>query len=161
VDNVWFLAGSDQVAPVVRHCQIPAGKSLFFPLINNLYGAFLNDPPDTTTEAYVRAAASCTQPAQIALRIDGVKVPKASLTFTGPSGSQSPIFNLQLPPGNYFGVDDTAVPELVFSPSAEQGYYVFVYPLTRGAHVISWKATGCTSSGSQDITYYINVGGNH
>jgi hypothetical protein len=34
-----------------------------------------------------------------------------------------PFFNVQMPPGNVFGVDETVVPELVLSPSAEQGYY--------------------------------------
>lgn len=46
VDRVWFLAGSFSSAPVVRSCSIPAGKSLFFPLINTGYFAFLNDPAD-------------------------------------------------------------------------------------------------------------------
>jgi len=34
VDEVWFLAGSFSSDPVVRACQVPAGKSLLFPLIN-------------------------------------------------------------------------------------------------------------------------------
>jgi hypothetical protein len=33
VDQVWFLAGSTSSAPVVRACEVPAGTSLFFPLI--------------------------------------------------------------------------------------------------------------------------------
>jgi hypothetical protein len=45
VDSVWFLADSNSPTPVVRACEVPTGKSLFFPLINNFYGAFLNDPP--------------------------------------------------------------------------------------------------------------------
>ena len=56
VDNVWFLAGSISSAPVVRACEVPAGKSLFLPLINNFYGAFLNDPPETRTEEFVRCS---------------------------------------------------------------------------------------------------------
>ena len=54
VDSVWFLAGSMSSDPVVRTCEFPAGKSLFFPLINTIYGAFLNDPPETRTEDFVR-----------------------------------------------------------------------------------------------------------
>src|SRR5262245_40018690 len=49
VDKVWFLAGSFLLDPVVRACEVPAAKSLFFPLINTAYGAFLNDPPETRT----------------------------------------------------------------------------------------------------------------
>ena len=162
VGDVWFLAGASGPAPIDRSCEVPAGKSLFFPLINNVYGAFLNDQPATRTEEYVRDAARCTQPARISLRIDLSNIPKALLTFTGASGSQSPIFNVQLPPGNVFGLDETVAHELVLSPSAEQGYYVFLYPLRPGHHTIKWTASGCTPGSSQDITYHLNVvGGPH
>lgn len=157
VDTVWFLAGSFGTDPVVRSCQVPAGKSLFFPLINNFYGAFLNDLPETRTEEYARAAASCTVPAVISVAIDGFRVPNPTRFFTGPSGSLSPIFTVQLPPGNLFGDDGTFIPELVLTPSAEQGYYLFVRPLRPGAHTIRWTASGCTPGNSQDITYNLQV----
>ena len=86
VGDVWFLAGAFGGPPVVRNCEVPAGKSLFFPLINNSYFAFLNDPLATRTEQYVRDQARCTEPAQISLRINGFNIPKALLTFTGASG---------------------------------------------------------------------------
>jgi hypothetical protein len=157
VDEVWFLAGSFSPDPVVRACEVPAGKSLFFPLINNFYGAFLNDAPETRTEAFVRAAGSCTEPAEISVRIDGFEVPQPTRFFTGASGSQSPFFNVQMPPGNVLGVDETVVPELVLSPSAEQGYSLFLRPLDPGPHTIRWIASGCTPGNSQDITYHLTV----
>jgi hypothetical protein len=157
VDKVWFLAGSSMTDPVVRACEVPAGKSLFFPLINNFYGAFLNDAPETRTEAFVRAAGSCTEPAEISVRIDGFEVPQPTRFFTGASGSQSTFFNVQMPPGNVLGVDETVVPELVLSPSAEQGYSLFLRPLDPGPHTIRWIASGCTPGNSQDITYHLTV----
>ena len=157
VDNVWFLAGSLSADPVVRACLIPAGKSLFFPLINNFYGAFLSDEPETRTEEFVREAASCTEPAQISVSIDDFKVRNPTRFFTGPSGSQSPIFNVQLPPGNLPGLDETQAPELLLSPSAEQGYYLFVRPLAPGNHTIRWISSGCLPELSQDITYHLTV----
>jgi hypothetical protein len=157
VDEVWFLAGSFSPDPVVRACEVPAGKSLFFPLINNFYGAFLNDAPETRTEAFVRAAGSCTEPAEISVRIDGFEVPQPTRFFTGASGSQSTFFNVQMPPGNVLGVDETVVPELVLSPSAEQGYSLFLRPLDPGPHTIRWIASGCTPGNSQDITYHLTV----
>jgi hypothetical protein len=159
VDAVWFLAGSVSPDPVVRACVIPAGKSLFFPLINTIYGAFLNDPPNTRTESFVRTAGSCTEPVQISASLDGYTVAKPTRFFTGASGSQSPIFNVQLPPGNVLGLDEIAVPELVLSPSAEQGYYFFVRPLRPGAHTFRWIASGCTLGNVQDITYHLTVVG--
>jgi hypothetical protein len=107
----------------------------------------------------VREAGSCTEPAQISVWIDGFKVPNPLRFFTGAPGSQSPFFNIQMPPGNLFGADETMVPELVLSPSAEQGYYLFVRPLSRGSHTIRWIASGCTPGGSQDITYHLKVVG--
>jgi len=159
VGEVWFLAGSFSSDPVVRACEVPAGKSLFFPLINTAYFAFLNDPPETRTEEYVRAAGSCSVPAEISVTIDGFNIPRPTQFFTGGSGSQSPIFNVQLPPGNVFGDDGTGIPELVLSPSAEQGYYLFVQPLRPGTHTIRWTASGCGSGWSQDITYNLTVVG--
>jgi hypothetical protein len=133
------------------------GKSLFFPLINTFYGAFLNDPPETRTEQFVREAGSCTEPAQISVRIDDFTVPRPTRFFTGASGNQSPFFNVRLPPGNLFGADETTVPELVLSPSAEQGYYLFVRPLSPGTHTIQWIASGCVPGFSQDITYHLVI----
>ena len=161
VDKVWFLAGyfpSFTSGPVVRACTVPAGKSLFFPLINNAFFAFLNDPPEQRTEEFVRAQASCTEPANISVWIDGFKIPKPTRFFTGPSGSLSPIFNVQLPPGNIFGLDEASLPELVLSPSAEQGYYLFVLPLSLGTHTIRWIASGCTPTNpGQDVTYNLTI----
>jgi hypothetical protein len=99
VDEVWFLADWRPPTPVARACKLPAGKSLFFPL----------------------------------------------------------IFNVQFPPGNIFAVDESVVPELVLSPTAEQGYYLFVRPLHPGPHTIRWTASGCTPGFSQDITYHLTV----
>ena len=157
VDSVWFLAGSFSPDPVVRTCEIPSGKSLFFPLINTLYGAFLNDPPETRTEEFVRAEASCTEAAEISVSIDGFGVAQTTRFFTGASGSLSPLFNVQLPPGNLLGVDENIVPELVLSPSSEQGYYLFVQPLSPGEHVIHWVASGCSPGFTQDVTYQLTV----
>ena len=157
VDRVWFLAGTFGSDPVVRACSIPADKALFFPLIDNAYFAFLSDPPDQRTDEYVRSQAKCTLPAQISVSIDRSKVPYPQRFFTGPSGSESPIFYVQLPPGNIFGADETAIPELLLSPSAEQGYYLFLYPLSPGKHTIRWVASGCIAGLSQDITYNLTV----
>lgn len=156
VDEVWFLAGSI-VGSVVRACEVPAGKALFFPLINTIYVAFLNDDPEKRTEEYVREEGSCTDPVQISVYIDGVKVPNPTRFSTGAGGSQSPIFNVQLPPGNLFGADESAIPELVLSPSAEQGYYLFVQPLPPGTHTIQWQASGCSLENVQDVTYNLTV----
>jgi len=161
VGEVWFLVGTSPFfntsGKTVRACSIPAGKALFFPLINNASLAFLNDPPDQRTEQYVRSNAKCTQPAQITVSVDGRKILQPEQYFTGRWGSESPIFNVQLAPGNFVSDDQAVLPELLLSPGAEQGYYLFLYPLSPGKHTIKWVATGCTQGGSQDITYNLTV----
>jgi hypothetical protein len=155
VGKVWFLAGSTGSDPVVRTCDVPAGKSLFFPLINTFYGAWLNDPPETRTEDVVRSMANCTVPVDILVKIDGAEVQKPSQFFTGASGSQSPFFNVQMTPDNPW--PEYEIEELLLSPSAEQGYYLFVYSLAPGEHTIEWTASGCTEGQSQDIRYNFTV----
>jgi hypothetical protein len=92
VDKVWLLACTFGPGTVVRARDIPAGKALFFPLIDNAYFAHLSDPPDQRTEKYVRSQAKCTESAQISVSIDGSKVAGPQRFSTGPSGSESPIW---------------------------------------------------------------------
>ncbi|MEY5100207.1 MAG: hypothetical protein RJA36_2926 [Pseudomonadota bacterium] len=155
--NVWFLAGYAGSGTVSRTCTVPAGKSLFFPIINNFYAAWLNDPPDTRTDDYVRNAAvnGCTNYQITKVEIDDMKVINPMRYNTGKTGSQSPMFTAQLPPDNLFGLTTDVAPELAFSPSAEYGYYLFLKPLKRGQRTIKWSAS--SSCGTQDITYHLTI----
>jgi hypothetical protein len=163
VGDVWFLGGRLFFPdPVVRTCEIPYGKSLFFPIINTSYGAFLNDPPETTTEEYVREASKCAVPvSSLSLVIDGFAVPRLDKFFTGEGGNLSPITSVQMPPNSVleflFGLDETVIPELVLHPFAEEGYYVFLQPLSPGEHIIQWSAEGCFPGFSQNVTYNLTV----
>jgi hypothetical protein len=156
VDDTWFLAGSFGPEPVVRSCTIPAGKALFFPLVNYGSFAFLTDPPAARTEAFLRQQATCQLPVELFAEIDGFRIARLKRYFTGRRGSQSPIFTVQLPPGNILGAGDGDIPELVLSPSAEQGFYLFVKPLPPGEHVVHWEARGCSET-AQDITYHLTI----
>jgi hypothetical protein len=153
---VWFLAttlGSGK--PVERECTVPFGKALFFPLINASYGAFLNDPEETRTEAYVRMIADCGIPTKLEAEIDGVSVKNLYQYF-----EHSPLFAVTLPYPNVYGVDPGIVPEDRLEPMADQGYYLFVWSLSPGSHTIKWKAAwNCPYFGdfSEDITYNLDV----
>lgn len=160
IGNVWFLAGSFATDPVVRHCSIPANKALFFPLVNVAWLGFLDDPAEQRTEAFVRSVAKCEGTADLSVSIDGAMLRQPQRFFTGPGGSQSPLFNVQMGPDpvvGIFGLSEVEVRELLLSPSGEQGYYLFVNPLSRGAHTIRFTATACGFA--QDITYHLTVGG--
>jgi hypothetical protein len=154
--HVWFLGGTlsgDTREAVVRYCTVPTGTKLFFPLANAAYFAFLNDPPETRTEEYLRGQVDYLKKDNITLlevEIDGVRVRNPSQYF-----EQSPLFDVQLPTDNIYGVDESAVPQLLFSPSVDQGYYLFLQPLPPGTHTIKWKAK--IASVEQNVTYNIVV----
>jgi hypothetical protein len=156
VGRVWFLGGTFTGAPgtTVRTCTISTGTALFFPLINIFFGAFLNDPPAQRTEAFLRAQVSCTN-AVITAEIDGVAIKDPTQYF-----ENSPLFEVQLPEDNVFGVDESVVPQLLLSPSVDSGYYLFVNPLSPGSHTIHWTASmTCPNLGNiqQDVRYTITV----
>jgi hypothetical protein len=152
---VWFLAGTMATEPVVRRCRIPARVSLFFPTANIYVGALPSDPAPTHSEAYVRSIARCRS-REMAASIDDRPIRNLIQYFTGPSGSQSPIFRVNLPPRNILGAESAGSDAVLMTPIAEQGYYVFVYPLPPGTHTIKWSAAGCVSY-PQNVTYRLVV----
>lgn len=152
--NVWFIGGTLSNEPVVRNCTVPTGTKLFFPLVNTTYGAFVTDPPEQRTETYLREQVACDAPIQLQAEIDGKSIKNPTQYL-----EQSPLFDIQLPPDNVYGLDETTIPQLRLSPSVDQGYYLFLEPLKPGQHTIKWKAKiSCPSSNvEQNVTYNIVV----
>jgi hypothetical protein len=153
-DRVWFLAGTFGGGEVHRSCTVPTGTALFFPLITNFYGAFLNDPPETRTEQFVREIVSC-QSAAVSAEINGVAVQNPLQYF-----EQSPLFDVQLPENNVLGLGEDAIPQLLLSPSVDAGYYLFLRPLPPGEYNIHWEASLLSCPGGdffQNVTYDITV----
>jgi len=176
---VWFLASTlgfgDLENQTVRQCDVPAGKAIFFPVINAAYLAFLQDPEETRTAAYVRTTVQnlCDSNSirGLSVKIDGVEVARPAKFVTTPE--QSPLFQLQLPTDNIYGAsadpDDPNVfyiQELMLSPSAHKGFYIYLKPLSTGSHTVEWTATwdcdfdfdGTYSDVmSENIKYELNV----
>lgn len=154
--RVWFIGGTlDGSVAATRDCTIPAGTSLFFPLINASYFAFLNAPPEQRTEEFLRSNVKCDVPTVLQAKIDGVPVKNPTKYF-----EESPLFDVQLPTDNVYGLTESVVPQLLLSPGVDQGYYLFLRPLEPGKHSINWQATiSCPSNlmFSQNISYNIVV----
>ncbi len=70
-------------------------------------------------------------------------------------------FQIQLPTDNYYKFEPKDVPELILSPSVQQGLYLYLMPLPPGPHSIHWTATwDCgdpPTATTQDITYNLKV----
>ena len=152
--HVWFLGGTlpgDTRTSVVRNCTVPTGTKLFFPIINAFFGAFLSDPPDQRTETFIREqVAYIKEPTLLEAKIDGVPVKNPAQYL-----EKSPLFDVKLPTDNIYGLDESVIPQLLLSPSVDQGYYLFLQPLPPGKHTIKWKAKIGTVE--QNVTYNIDV----
>jgi len=140
--HVWFIGGAFQstdvgggnfVASANRTITIPAGTSLFFPIVNAEADTFVDvDPDDPDLEAKLRAKADALADAinkgKLYLIVDGKKVNQLgklradTLTTIGP-----------LPVNNFFGAEPGSMGGL-----AGDGYYAMLKPLSVGTHTIEF-----------------------
>ena len=149
VDDVWFLAGNFG-GTVTRACTIPAGKRIFFPLINNIgFKPFgfetLNDLRNLAA-GFINSvtALSCTldNAACTTANLSNFRVRSPSFTVKAPAHALLPPGFLRVP-----GNTDSIVSD---------GYWVLLSPLASGTHTLNFTAT--TSGGfSLNVTYNITV----
>jgi hypothetical protein len=155
--NVWFLFGSLAPASVERSCEIPVGTALFFPLVAVFYGAFLNDPPEQRTDAFIRQQVECAKDAASTLQftLNGESVPGLDRFFK-PSEF---FYDVQLPEDNILGVTEDVVPELKLSPSVDAGFYLLLRPLPPGSYTLHWEGSSaaCPFPVAQDVTYHLTI----
>lgn len=130
---VWFLAGTFGNS-AERTVTIPAGKGVFLPVHNWIFGAIAGDcdpsnpgvPCDVPT--LQAAAAAATESAQtLDVFIDGQAVPNVrTYRASSPGG-----FNVTLPADAVLGL-----PTGTFGPHVADGYWLMLAPLEPGAHTI-------------------------
>jgi hypothetical protein len=136
---VWFLAGTYGTHRTVRLCKVPKGKYLFFPLINYV----ITRPMDreVSCQSVMQDAARLTNGAfGLVLDIDGKRVEGLS-AFRQPS--------------KCFNIAGLSTPKAFVFPSAANGYYVMLKPLSPGTHVINFG--GALASMLQAVTYTVIV----
>lgn len=164
---VWFLAsplGSGGVQ-TQRTCEGPSGKAIFFPVVNNAYFAFLSDPPENRTAEFVRAQgeAGCDSKStrDLSVTIDGTAVARPARFVT--SAKDSPLFQAQSPTDNIFGATIANIPELLPSPGAHKGFFLYPRPLAPGSHIIAWTAAWDCDFGagpqpfSENVSHTLNI----
>jgi len=137
---VWFLAGTYAVERTLRTCQVPAGKFLFFPLINYVVSPRAGYAVDCS--AVIEAAAGDTAGvSRLVLRVDD----RVSTALETHRVSTRGCFDLglrQSPPARIF-------------PAAADGYYVMLRPLSPGRHTIEFG--GVLPAFAQAVSYTIDV----
>jgi len=160
--KVWFLGGVfNATGTAERTGTIPAGKALFFPILNieeseleanvdlNPGGAFY--PTYQTAEELVRAAADSMT--NMTATVDG-----KSISNLGAYRTVSPSFDLgPLPADNLLaGAPYNASPGTI-TPSIGDGYYLMLAPLSAGGHTIKFHGTNALVGFTLDITYHLTV----
>jgi hypothetical protein len=128
---VWFLAGT-YGGLNERVCSIPAGKSILFPVVNQLC-SFL-DRPNLRTESELRSCAVAANEGvtELMVTIDGQQISEQQLrTYR----VQSPLIELNLPEGNILSGQQGS------TQAVSDGFWVFLPPLAPGAHEIHFRGT--------------------
>jgi hypothetical protein len=149
---VWFLVGTSGGSPVNRVCKVPAGKALFFPVLNSFYA---DDFTQHNSIAFAReqAAVIPNDATILSVTVDGHAIQHLEDKFR----IRSNVFELTLPDENIFGVPPTAAcpPSGTCSPAVDDGYYVMLKPLTVGNHTV--HIIGATTTFNVDVTYTLKV----
>ncbi|MGF6968720.1 hypothetical protein OKW43_005748 [Paraburkholderia sp. WC7.3g] len=163
--RVFFLVGTFGPGSATRNnCSVPAGKFLFFPLLNFIdihvpEGLPGGDTNDTVPKLWKDLQSFIGPVTELHASVDGVPVSNlVPAMFRACAGlippCTAPGFSVTLPENNLFGVS-----AMVYSPAVADGYYLMLAPLPPGPHTIKFGGAG-TFNGtpfSVDITYNLIV----
>jgi len=147
---VLFLGGSFVNTTVVRDCTVPAGKAIWFPVLNTECSTFEGPPFHGDDEAELRACAAAVTNTGMFATIDGVAVENLSNYRV-----QSPLYLFSAPDGGLFGDPVTDV------QSVSDGVWLMLAPLSAGStHTIHFGGTQAIADFpplTLDVTYHISV----
>lgn len=137
---VWFLAGTYGTQRTLRNCRVPSGKYLFFPLIN--YVVMPSQDRSMTCASAMETARRITDdPAALILEVDGVRV--------------SNLATARQATKKCFDMGALTEARYKIFPSAANGYYVMLKPLSPGTHVLNFG--GALPGVLQAVTYTLIV----
>jgi hypothetical protein len=150
---VWFLAGTFGGFNE-RNCDIPAGKSILFSVLNAecSYAEY----PDLRTESELRSCAVSSNDAvtELMVTIDGQAIDDSQLKSYR---VQSPLFNLTLPENSIFGLPAST------TQAVSDGFWVFLPALGPGQYEIHFRGaivdftTESQNNFVQEVVYHIRI----
>jgi hypothetical protein len=146
-DDVWFLAGTFG-GTIERTCTIPAGKPIFFPLINTV--AFKPGGKETLLDLRRLAAAFIDNVSALDCTMDGVACFQDRSNFR----VKSPSFTVIAPAKGLVPPGKLSVPGNT-DPIVSDGYWLLIDPPKPGPHTIKFNAT--TDNFSLDVTYNLTI----
>jgi hypothetical protein len=160
--RVWFVAGSLSSKPITRTFTVPAGKALFFPIVNvfdvedgispslamsSPGGVIVFRVPQPVQTAQKVVSSIIATATGLSCEVDGIPI-----QINAANLEQSTPFSTFLPKNNIVGV-----PAGVYFPFVDSGYYVLLAPLSSGFHTIHFKGTIGFFNLSLEVTDYITV----
>lgn len=149
--NVWFLAGGFGSSKISRTCTIPADKYVFFPVVNMSYWSKSENNGSTCKTAISNAAMNNDTALDLFVELDGI----AMSDVKSYRAKTKECFNIFERVPKEFG------PYNAF-PSASDGFWILLKPLSKGSHTIKFRGRYNQASGAfgrmvQDIEYQITV----
>ena len=138
--DVWFLATSDGMAPVVRTCSVPGGKMLFVPIASTTERSG-NREPDCDSMARIAADNITHRVSRLSMEIDGQAVDN--------------VQSHRIASHECFALGLRQTPRLTARTTVADGYYVMLQPLAAGAHTIVVGAR--FDSTTLSTTYHLDV----
>jgi len=161
--RVWNLAGVPGAGEVIRQCDVPCDRALFFPLFN-AFNINVAPPPYASDEELVQVLVDFIDQVvtSVSIELDGKPLPGIPGDGIDPRRIRPHFFSYALPDENilaaFFGLD---VPAGAYSPAVDDGYYAMLSPLSPGPHTLHFTASGSFTGGPpevlQDVTYQLNV----
>jgi hypothetical protein len=144
--NIWFLAGGFGSSLIRRNCTIPAGKYIFFPIINEVYWPQEEDTAYTCAEAIRDAVVDNDTAIELFVELDGkaIKNPKR---FRARTKNCFDVFE-RIPAGRK--------PYRAY-PSASDGYWILLKPLKAGKHTLKFGGQYLHGNNLQDIEYELSI----
>lgn len=149
--GVWFLAGGFGSSRIHRNCVVPAGKYVFFPIINMAYWPSDEANGYTCEEAQANAAVNNETALYLFAELDGVAV-QAPKQFRVRTTQCFDVFEWM----------PAADKPYYAYPSASDGYWVLLRPLAAGRHTLRFGGRynnpgAAYGRNLQDIEYEITV----
>lgn len=149
--DTWFLAGGFGSSKIHRTCSVPAGKKLFFPLINMVHWPKREGEPITCEDAKLAAALNNETAIDLFAEVDGIALENLGRHRLKSDG----CFDL------FARVPASERPYNAY-PSASDGYWMLLQPLPHGRHVIKFGGRYNHASSEygrmvQDIEYVLFV----
>jgi hypothetical protein len=151
---VFYLAGTSGGGAVTRSCTVPAGKALFFPILNALWGSAVGDcrPSNPRVDCNIASlrnlAAGSMDSVSLKALIDGQPVENLHQQRV-----QSPVLTITFP-------DNPAAAKGPYTPNVSDGYWLLLSPLSTDNHTIYFKGevTGGPFQGFVvEVTYKLTV----